>query len=851
MIKKITTLFFTGALCLISYLSMTNPGGPGASYTNAPNENNCTSCHSGSLITSGSNWNNITMTSNFTGGGYIPDSTYTIKVSFSQSGISKWGFQATFLDAGNKMAGTLTGSGRVSIVRSSSLSRDYVGQNSTGTSSTGTNSTDWTFTWKAPKVNSGNIRVFMSVMAADGGNSNSNDIVYAKVFTISPSSLLPVADAKSKDSATCATSSVNLEGTSTNNATSWSWALQGATPNSSTAQNPVVKYNNVGTYWAVLTSKNAKGTSKADSLKITVKSRPTLNISGPTAYTLCKGDSVKLTATINANYAYTWSPGGFVTNPIWAKDTGNYFVSIKDNSNCVATAGPIKIAHHPSHTVSISRSVNNDTICFERPIQITAIGTTTFDSFLYYDVNGYLLTTTNNPYDLKLSGSNKLRIKAKDSKGCFTPMSNEFNFVVKNELLAPSANCSNKSTGGFQIDWSSVTGALGYEVSLDSGKTWESPSSGSTGLSHKVFGFPSNTDVQILLRAIDLFPCYNSPVTRIVCGSIPCSPLTYDVAWTKDVCKGDQMNFRIKNLKTNAYSFKVDNGNPFKDTVFQITADFSRTYKFELTDSVNLSCPTIKRDAEVVVWEIPFLNLSSNNSQNIFCEGFPALFNAEAKGMQEYNFFLNNSSVKKSSISTWTYAQPKNLDSVWVEVTNGACKSTSGKIILGVKPLPTASFVYSFSGKKASFNASETGKAKFLWTFGDGTSDTLSKNPTHDYTSSGLTSAWVKLTVTDEFGCVSIDSVEVSIPLSISDNLRANGVKIYPQPATNVLNIEIPGDLLLSTIQLSDATGRVLGSLKASKTINEIGVAELPQGIYFLNISKGERQLNSRIIIIK
>lgn len=832
---------------------MTYPYGPGPEYTNAPKESNCTSCHSGSLVTSGTNWNNIAMTSNFTGGGYIPDSTYTIKISFSQSGISKWGFQATFLDGSDKKAGTLSGSGRVDIVSSSSLTRDYVGHNSTGTSSTGTNSTDWTFTWKAPKTNVGNIKVYMSVMAADGDGKNGNDIVYGKVFTIAPSSLLPVADAKSNDSVSCVSSPISLKGSSTNNATSWSWALPGAFPGTSTAQNPVVQYNSVGTgiYWAILTTKNAKGVSKADSLKIVIKAKPQLQIKSTPPYTLCKGDSVKLEATPNANYAYTWTPGGFVTSTIWAKDTGNYIITIKDNMNCVATAGPIKITHHPSNTVSITRNISNDTICFERPVEITAKGTTVFDSFLYYDKNGYLLTTTDNPYSIKLSGNNTLKIKAKDSKGCYTPMSNSFDFVVKNELSTPVANCSNKSTGGFEIDWSSVSGSLGYELSLDSGKTWEPPSSGTTGLSHKVFGFPSNTDVQILLRAIDVFPCYNSPVTKIVCGSIPCSPLTYDVSFTKDVCKGDQMNFKLKNIKTNSYSVKVDNGNPFKDTVFQITADFSRTYKFELTDSSNLSCPTIKRDAEVVVWEIPFLNLSSSNSQNIFCEGFPAIFNAEAKGMQEYNFFLNNSSVKKSSIPSWTYAQPKNLDSVWVQVTNGACKSTSGKIVLGVKPLPSAQFSHSFSGKKASFNAVEAGKAKYVWTFGDGTSDTASKNPTHDYTASGLSSAWVKLIVTDEFGCVSEDSVEISIPLSVSDNLRANGVKVYPQPANNVLNIEIPAELLSATIQLSDATGRVVGSIIAAKTLNEISVSEFPQGIYFINISKGERQLNSRIIIVR
>lgn len=847
MIRKITIFCFTLGLCLVSYLSMTNPGGPGASYSTAPSESNCTSCHSGSLITSGSNWNNIALTANFTGGGYIPDSTYTIKVSHSQSGISKWGFQATILDGSNKKAGTISGSGRVSIVSSSSLGRDYVGQNSNGTSSTGTNSTDWTFTWKAPNKNIGNIKVYMSVMAADGNNQNSNDIVYGKTFTIAPSGLLPVADAKSNDSVTCAGSNVNLIGSSTNSATSWSWTLTGATPSSSTQQNPVVKYNNVGTFWAVLTTKNAKGFSKADSLKIVVRAKPVLNISGPTSYTLCKGDSVKLTASINANYSYTWSPGGLVTNPIWAKDTGNYYVSIKDNNNCTNTAGPVKIAHHASHTVSLSRNVNNDTICFERPVTMTVSGTTSFDSFMYYDNNGFLFTTKVNPYDLKVSGDNSVYVRGKDANKCITPASNKVNFVVKNELATPNAICSNRSTGGFEIGWDAISGALGYEVSLDSGKNWEDPSSGATGLSHKVFGFPSNTDVQVLLRAKDVFPCYNSPVTKIVCGSIPCSPLTYDISWDKDVCKGDPIHFKIRNLKTNNYSFKVDNGNAFKDTLFDITADFSRTYKFELTDSLNLSCPTIKRDAAVVVWEIPTLNLASNNDQNIFCEGDPAWFTINPN-LQQYEYYLNGVSKQKGNDSTWMYTTPKNLDSVWVEVQHGACKATSGKIKLGVKPLPDAGFTHSFSGKKAAFKPKEGGKTRYDWNFGDGKTDTV-ENPTHDYTGSGLTTAKVKLRITDEFGCFAEDSTVVSIPLSLPGSLEEYGIQIFPQPAGQLLNIELPERWTQAVITLQDATGQVVATTSSTGKHNVLQVSQLPQGIYFIRIALGSEQLHARIAV--
>jgi len=852
MIKKFTTVIFTVFLCSISYVSMTNSGGPGPQYSNAPKEGNCTSCHSGSLVTSGTDWNKISLSSKFTGNGYIPDSVYSITIAYNQSGISKWGFQATILDGSSNKAGTISSaSGRVNIFSSSSLTRDYAGHSTAGTASTGTNATDWTFTWKAPSKNIGPVNVYLTLNAADNSTSTSGDIIYGKVFTIAPSSLLPVADAKSNDSVTCVGTNITLSGTSTNSPTSWSWLISGATPSSSSAQNPVVKYNSVGTFWAVLTSKNAKGTSKSDSLKIVVKVRPTLSITGATSYTLCKGDSVNLSSTFNVNYAYTWTPSGLVNSSIWAKDTGSYFVSIKDNNRCTNIAGPIKVKHFNSNTVSITKNISNDTICFEKPIKITATGSTTFDSLYYFDSHGYYGKTINNPETFKFSGPINIYAKGKDANGCFTVPSNTLNFEVKNTLSAPVASCSNKTNASFEISWNAVTKALGYEVSLDSGKTWETPTSGSKGLKHQVFGFPPNTDVEVYLKALDIFPCYESPITKIVCGSIPCSPLTYAVIWDKEACKGTDINFKIKNINTNYYSLRIDNGNTFKDTAFKITADFSRTYKFELIDSSNLSCPTIKRDAAVVVWEIPSSVLRSNNTQNVFCEGYPAIFSADAKNMHAYNFFLNDVSKQSSKNANWTLTSPKNLDSVWVEITNGACKSISDKILVGVKPIPVSSFTNSFAGRTGTFKASQTtGIFRYLWSFGDGTMDTLSANPVHKYDGSNPQKVWVKLTVIDQFGCSSSDSQEVNVPsASLRNTLNENGIKIYPQPAKSSFIVDVPNELINAQIIMIDATGRTIIKVSADSKLTEIITSDLPSGVYMLMMNKESRQFNGKVIV--
>lgn len=850
MIRKIVITTFTIAFCLAAYYSMTSPSGPPAEVTNAPSESNCTSCHSGSLITSGSNWDKVSLTSNFTGNGYIPDSTYTIKISHSQSGISKWGFQATVLDQSNKMAGTFTTSGRVQTISSSSLSRYYAEQTSSGTSSTGTNSTDWTFSWKAPSKNVGKVKFYFCVLAANGDNTSSGDNTYAKTITLSPSSLLPVANAYCKDSVTCAGTSITLNGTSTNSPTSWAWVLSGATPSASTSQNPVVKYNNVGTYWAILTTKNSKGVSLADSLKIVVKSKPSLSISGASSYKICGSDSVKLVATYSPNYQYTWSPGGFVTQTIWAKDSGNYYVTIKDNNNCTNTAGPVKLAKFPIQSISISRDVNNDTICFEYPVKVTASGTTTFDTILYYTSSGLFQKTKVNPQTFNFSTSTDLFAKGKDANGCVTQSSQAYNFVVKNQLKEPSLKCTDKTVASFLISWDSISKAQGYQVSIDTGKSWTNPSTGKYGLSHAVLGFPSNTDVQVWVKALDNFPCYQSPVAKVLCGSIPCSPVSYNLEYNDEVCKGDDITFKIKNLNTNYYSIKINNGSQFKDTVFKITSDFSQTYKIVLTDSNNLSCPTVNKNAAVKVWDKSMFEFTSDNKQNIFCEGFPAIFTVAPAGYTEYEFFINNQSVQKGTNTSWEHSTPKNLDSAWVVVKNGVCVETGNKIKIGVKPLPTAKFTGTANGKKITFEPAEKSEGTiYLWDFGDGKTDTA-KNPIHDYNSSGLVKAIVRLTVIDVFGCTSSDTLTVSIPAGIQNFNYREKIKVYPQPSSGTVNIDIPAELLNSKITISELTGKEIFSIYASKTHNTITDLQFADGIYLITIQNNGYTHSTKLINI-
>ena len=77
--------------------------GPPAGYTGSPGDGqNCASCHSSSVQT-------ITgvITSNIPASGYMPNQTYTITASLSQTGINRFGFQISPQNTSGTKLGSL------------------------------------------------------------------------------------------------------------------------------------------------------------------------------------------------------------------------------------------------------------------------------------------------------------------------------------------------------------------------------------------------------------------------------------------------------------------------------------------------------------------------------------------------------------------------------------------------------------------------------------------------------------------------------------------------------------------------------------------------------------------------
>ena len=105
------------------------------------------------------------------------------------------------------------------------------------------------------------------------------------------------------------------------------------------------------------------------------------------------------------------------------------------------------------------------------------------------------------------------------------------------------------------------------------------------------------------------------------------------------------------------------------------------------------------------------------------------------------------------------------------------------------------------------------------------------------------------ITVTNSNGCEGVDSVTVSIETctGISEELAAK-LRVYPNPTSDVLNLEIPSELKLEQIRISDASGRIVFEESMQTQQFQVKLGEFVPGTYLLELSGDGFIVHQRIV---
>lgn len=166
---------------------------------------------------------------------------------------------------------------------------------------------------------------------------------------------------------------------------------------------------------------------------------------------------------------------------------------------------------------------------------------------------------------------------------------------------------------------------------------------------------------------------------------------------------------------------------------------------------------------------------------------------------------------------------------------------------------PVAAFTanaQSLFGLTYDFDAStSTGNGNvYTWTFGDGNADTGAV-VSNTYGAGGAYT--VTLVATNNCGS---DTVTMTLAdISLSENALSQSLKLYPNPATEVLNVSLnlEGSSEVS-LRIVDMSGKQVMSLsidKEDKLMTEsINISDLARGVYMIEVTAGQAKTVRRLV---
>jgi len=142
------------------------------------------------------------------------------------------------------------------------------------------------------------------------------------------------------------------------------------------------------------------------------------------------------------------------------------------------------------------------------------------------------------------------------------------------------------------------------------------------------------------------------------------------------------------------------------------------------------------------------------------------------------------------------------------------------------------------------FSIVDDGASDYLWDFGDGNTST-DQTPSHTYTEAGT--YIVTCTASNE-NCSETSTLTIEVGTTVSIRDLNDAFVIYPNPAQEILNVNLGNSLEVELISLIDLSGRTVAEVSKS---NQISVSHLANGTYFVRVMSEGKQWMKKIQVIR
>ncbi len=279
---------------------------------------------------------------------------------------------------------------------------------------------------------------------------------------------LPQAGFSASATTGCAPFTVQFNDQSSSNTTEWNWSFPGGTPSSSTAQNPTVTYNAVGTYTVTLTVSNSLGENTVTQTNyITVNTTPTAGFTSSTNLLTATFENTSAGAT-----SYEWDFGDGETSTeedpshTYAED-GNYTVTLTATNACgsVTSTQTVVVVSLPTAGFSASATAG----CAPFTVQFTNESSENATSFAWQFPGGMPATSTAENPSVTYSTAGTYTVTLTVSNAAGQDVVTQTDLIVVDDVpVAGFSGSVNELTVTFT---NNTTNATSYEWSFGDGET--------------------------------------------------------------------------------------------------------------------------------------------------------------------------------------------------------------------------------------------------------------------------------------------------------------------------------------------------------------------------------------------
>jgi PKD repeat protein len=307
-------------------------------------------------------------------------------------------------------------------------------------------------------------------------------------------------------------------------------------------------------------------------------------------------------------------------------------------------------------------------------------------------------------------------------------------------------------------------------------------------------------------------------------------------------------NFIFTNTTTGASSYLWNFGDASATTTtspsYSYTAEGSFIVKLVSTSTYGCKDSATKT---LNVRSMPVSSFTVNNNSQCL-KGNNFAFTNTSTGASTYIWDFDDSITSIAASPSHTYTTTGTFNVKLFSLTIYGCEDSTASTVFVKSAVVNLGKDTTIYGTDSLILNPGSGFDSYLWLDYYTTSTLIVSSTKNGF---GAKTFWVKVT---KDGCEGYDTITVTLKLknSIIEQNAGFNVKIYPNPVSNTLNIELNSVRNGMVISLTDVCGKQLKFMRIMpehlSSIHQLDVSGLVKGIYYLNISNSEGRKVTKIL---